>query len=132
MKKKFFVSILFMCFVISMNAMPRGFWELYIMGPDTSCDMNSNGTGTWTIEDTYDDPVDPNNQYEWFINDAEARDEGYPSWSFGRPAYDYDRQLTTGLSWGEGNNELSDILITCKITSNGQTRYEGITVSNCY
>jgi len=128
MKKKLFLSLLFACTIVLMSAAPRGFWELYVMGPDSSCHMNPDGTGTWTIEDTYGDPVDPNNQYEWFINDDEARQEGYPSWSFGRPAGVYTQSLNASLSWGEGGD---DILITCKITSNGESRYEGITVSNC-
>jgi len=132
MKKKLFLSALFVGLVISMGAAPRGFWQLYISGPDTRCDMDSRTSGTWTIEDTYGDPVDPNNQYEWFINDYEAQQEGYPAWSFGRSTGMTTRSLTTSFSWGDGGSELDQVTLTCKITSNGETRYEGLVISNCY
>jgi len=131
MKKKLITPVLLLSLFISLCAMTPGFWDLYVDGPDSRCGLDAYDYGEWTMEDTYGDPVDPNNQYEWFINDYDAQQQGYPSYSLGRPAYDIDRELNAYLSFGSGYDELSEVIITCKITNNGQTRYEGITVENC-
>ncbi len=129
MKKMFFLPLLAAYLFISVSAAPKGFWDLYISGPDSRCAFGPSGIGTWTIEDTYLDPVDPNNQYEWFIMDDEARAEGYPKagWPFGRSADDVDRTLNAAPTFGSGN----DATITCKITNGSDVRYEGIVVSDC-
>jgi hypothetical protein len=130
MKKMFFLPVLAVYLFISVSAAPHGFWDLYISGPDSQCALGPSGYGTWTIEDTYLDPVDPNNQYEWFIMDDEATQEGYPmaGYPFGRPAGVTDRTLNAAPSWGTGGN---DVIITCKITNGSNVRYEGIDISGC-
>jgi hypothetical protein len=128
MKTKLFLPVLLvLCFALT-SAKPAGFWDLYISGPDSQCALHY-GYGTWTIEDMYGDEVDPNNQYEWFIMDEQARQEGYPKagYPYGRSANDNDRELNADLSFGDG----ADAIITCKITNNGQTRYEGFGVYSC-
>lgn len=131
MKKKIVVPLLLLSTIIFSSASLKGFWELYVSGPDNRCDLDQWGWGAWTIEDTWGDPVDPANQYYWYVNDYQARQEGYPSYSLGRPAYDIDRECNASLSFGEGIDELDEVTITCRITSNGQTRYEGFVVINC-
>ena len=132
MKKKLFLPVLLVCLLISMGAMAKGFWELYISGPYYRCDMPW-GYGVWTIEDTYGDPVDPDNQYEWFIMDYEAKQSGYPKpgWPFGRSGNDIDREFNAEPTWGGGWSAVSEVTITCKITNGSDVRYESFTISNC-
>jgi len=133
MKKKFLLPILAAYLFLSVSAASHGFWELYISGPDSRCSLSYGSYGVWTIEDTYGDQVDPNNQYEWFIMDAEAKASGYPKagWPFGRPANDVDRELNADLSWVDGSHTVSEVMITCKITNGSDVRYEGISVTDC-
>jgi len=133
MKKKFLLPALAAYLFLSVSAAPRGFWDLYIQGPDTRCAMAPWGYGAWTIEDTYGDPVDPNNQYEWFIMDYEAKQEGYPKpgWPHGRSGYDIDREFNAAPTWGEGIGAVSEVTITCKITNGSSVRYEGFVITEC-
>jgi hypothetical protein len=132
MKKKLLVAAACLCFFVSMG-MTRGFWDLYISGPDTRCALGPWGFGAWTIEDTYQEPIDPNNQYEWFIMDYEAKESGYPmpGYPVGRPGYDIDREFNIEPTWGEGIDAVTEVTITCKITNGSNVRYESFTIVEC-
>jgi hypothetical protein len=130
MKKRLFLPVLCVSLFISAGAMTRDFWDLYVSGPETRSMLSPDGFGVWTIEDTYEEPVDPNNQYEWFVMDFEAIQSGYPTSTHpvGRPAYDIDRECTASLTWGEGYEYVSEVTLTCKITNGSNVRYESIVI----
>lgn len=123
MKKKIFLLALIVCSLGSFAAY-KAYW-VYIQGPDSQCSLEGGSYGVWSIEET-----DPGATYLWYINDADARDNGYPAWSWGRPA-DSDQILEESISFDGSSGSLQEVMITCKITSNGQDYYEGFTVYRC-
>jgi len=123
MKKKIILPFLLVC--LSVTGSIAAFRGVFISGPDSRCYLQGGSYGEWSIED-----YEPGSTFQWYVNDADSRDQGYPSWSWGRPC-DTDALLEESISFEGYTGNLDEVMITCKITTNGVPYYEGFVVYNC-
>lgn len=125
MKKSLSLPVLLAAVLIGLSSFAAAF-SVYISGPDSQCSLENGSYGEWTIYD-----YEPGSTFQWYINDADSRELGYPSYGFGRPAFDIDDTLNGGIAFTSGSTTVYDVVVTCKVTTNGVVHYEGFTVTSC-